>query len=54
MKLEYCYSGMKVCDMEIEIATFVVNGSVKLRDPSRGTTGLNPGKKQNCCYLSYL
>ena len=36
MKLEYCYLGMKVCDMEIEIVTFVVNGSVKLTIPPEG------------------
>ena len=36
MKLEYCYSGMKVCDMEIEISTFVVNGSVKFYMINKG------------------
>ena len=36
MKLEYCYLEMKVCDMEIEIVTFVVNGSVKLTIPPEG------------------
>ena len=31
--MEYYYSGRTVCDVEIEIISFVVDGSVKLTMP---------------------
>ena len=31
--MEYCYSGKKVCDIEVAIVTFVVKGSVQLTVP---------------------
>ena len=37
-----------MCDVEIEIVTFVINESVKL------TVQVNPDKKQKCCSPSCL
>ena len=39
----------KVCDVEIEIISFVVDGSVKLTIPQ--STVVNLGKKQKLCSL---
>ena len=40
----------KVCDVETEIISFVVNGSVKSTIPPKSPV-VNLGKKQKCCSL---
>ena len=44
----------KICGVEIEIVTFIINGSVKLTVPPSRSTEVNLGKKQKCCSLSCL